>query len=396
MRGDGLAGVRVIDMTEGVAGPYAATLLGDMGADVVKVERPEGDWGRTSGRERSTGLNANFVALNRNKRAVGLDMRRSGADEVMRRLLERADIIISNFRPGVMEQLGLGYEACTRVNPALIYCTISAFGQEGGYSRIPGSDTIMQAISGLMDITGEPEGPPLRISFTLIDLAAALFAVQGILLALYERNESGRRVEVSLLNASLALQTGLFTDFLLEGTLPGRQGNQNPALSPAGSFQTSDGKYIALAVLRETHWAKFCKAISRPDLERDPRFSSNTRRLENRSELNKILNPLFETKDQTEWLSTLGAADIICAPVNNYRDLMNDSELTKAGSIMKLDLPTGPMQTVGNPVQVDGQYFGARIPSPQLGEHTTELLRELSFTQREVEELLQEQVVFQN
>jgi crotonobetainyl-CoA:carnitine CoA-transferase CaiB-like acyl-CoA transferase len=158
-------------MTEGVAGPYAATLLGDMGADVVKVERLEGDWGRTSGKEGPTGLNPHFVALNRNKRAVGLDMRSSGADEVMRRLLERADVIISNFRPGVMEQLELGYKDCTRINPALIYCTISAFGQEGGYSRLPGSDTIMQAVSGLMDITGEPTGPPLRISFTLIDLA---------------------------------------------------------------------------------------------------------------------------------------------------------------------------------------------------------------------------------
>jgi crotonobetainyl-CoA:carnitine CoA-transferase CaiB-like acyl-CoA transferase len=396
VRGEGLAGVRVIDMTEGVAGPYAATLLGDMGADVVKVERLEGDWGRTSGKEGPAGLNPHFVALNRNKRAVGLDMRSSGADEVMRRLLERADVIISNFRPGVMEQLELGYKDCTRINPALIYCTISAFGQEGGYSRLPGSDTIMQAISGLMDITGEPTGPPLRISFTLIDLAAALFAVQGILLALYEGNEKGRRVEVSLLNASLALQNAPFTGFLVEGILPGRQGNQNPALSPAGAFRTSDGKYIALAVLRESHWAKFCKAISRPDLERDPRFSSNARRLENRPELNEILESLFETKDRTEWLSTLGEADIICSPVNSYQDLMDDPELAKAVTILELDLSSGPMRTVGNPVQVDDQHFGARISPPQLGEHTTEILSELSFTQREIEELLQRQVVFQN
>lgn len=396
MRKDGLAGVRVIDMTEGVAGPYAATLLGDMGADVLKVERPEGDWGRTSGREGPAGISSYFAALNRNKRAVGLDVRGSGADEVVRRLLERADVIISNFRPGVMEKLGLGYEECARVNPALIYCTISAFGQEGGYSRVPGSDTILQAISGLMDITGEPEGSPLRVSFTLIDLAAALFAVQGILLALYERNEKGRRVEVSLLNASLALQNAPFTGFLLDGTLPGRQGNQNPALSPAGAFRTSDGKYIALAVLRESHWSKFCEAISRPELEEDTRFSSNARRLENRPELNGILVSLFETGDQTEWLSTLGEADIVCSPVNSYQDLMNDPELARAVSTVELDLPAGPVRTVGNPVQVDGRRFEARIPSPRLGEHTAEVLGELSFTKREIEELLQRQVVFQN
>ncbi len=396
MGGDGLAGVRVIDMTEGVAGPYAATLLGDMGADVLKVERPEGDWGRTSGREGPAGLNPHFVALNRNKRAVGLDIRGSGAHEVMRRLLERADVIISNFRPGVMEQLGLGYEDCAKVNPALIYCTISAFGREGGYSRLPGSDTILQAISGLMDVTGEPKGPPLRISFPLIDLAAALFAAQGILLALYERNEKGRRVEVSLLNASLALQNAPFTDFLLKGTLPGRQGNQNPALSPAGAFRTSDGKYIALAVLRESHWAKFCRAISRPDLERAPRFLSNARRLENRPELNEILDTLFEARSQTEWLRTLGEADIICAPVNSYQDLMDDPELAEVVPTLKLDLPGDPLRTVGNPVQVDGRHFGARIPSPKLGEHTTKVLSELCFTKREIEDLLQEQVVFQS
>lgn len=396
MSGNGLAGVRVIDMTEGVAGPYAATLLGDMGADVLKVERPDGDWGRTSGREGLTGMNPHFVALNRNKRAVGLDMRSAGAHEVMRKMLEQADVIISNFRPGVMEQLGLGYEDCTRINPALVYCTISAFGQEGEYSRTPGSDTIMQAVSGLMDITGEPEGQPLRVGFTLIDLTAALFALQGILLAVYEQSEKGRRVEVSLLNASLALQTAPFTGFLMDGTLPGRQGNQNPALSPAGAFRTSDGKYIALAVLRESHWAKFCEVILRPDLERDSRFSSNARRLENRLELNDILDPMFEAKDQSEWVSMLREADIICSPVNSYQDLMDDPELAKVIPTIKLDLPSGPMRTMGNPVQVDGQPLGARIPSPRFGEHTAEVLEELSFTQKDIEELLQKQVVFQN
>lgn len=203
-------------------------------------------------------------------------------------------------------------------------------------------------------------------------------------------------MEVSLLNASLALQNAPFTDFLLEGTLPGRQGNQNPALSPAGAFRTSEGKYIALAVLRESHWAKFCKAISRPDLKKDPRFSSNARRLENRPELNEILDSLFEARSQTEWLWTLGEADIICAPVNSYQDLMDDPELADVVPTLNLELPGAPLRTVGNPVRVDGRHFAARTPSPRFGEHTTEVLSELSFTKREIEDLLQEQVVFQS
>lgn len=235
----------------------------------------------------------------------------------------------------------------------------------------------------------------MRIGFALVDLAAALFAVQGMLLALYERNGKGRRVEVSLLGASLALQNAPFTDFLLTGTLPGRQGNRNPALSPAGAFRTSDERYVAFAVLRESHWAKFCRAIARPDLGEAPRFSSNALRLENRSELDGILDSLFRTKSQAEWLATLRKADIICSPVNSYRDLMADPELSGVVPTVKLDLPDGPMRTVGNPVRVDGQNFGAKIAPPQLGEHTTDVLGELDFTQKEIEELLQREAVFQ-
>jgi crotonobetainyl-CoA:carnitine CoA-transferase CaiB-like acyl-CoA transferase len=396
MGADGLAGKRVVDMTEGVAGPYATSLLGDMGVDVIKVERPAGDWGRTVGPGERAGFGPHFAALNRNKRAVGLDLRRPGAQDVMRRLLERADVVVSNFRPGVMEDLELSYEECAAVNPGLVYCTISAFGQSGTHARRPGSDTVMQAVSGVMDVTGEAGGAPLRVSFTLIDMTAALFAVQGVLLALYERdttrNGNGRRVDVSLLNASLALQAAPFADFLTDGRLPGRQGNQNPALSPAGAFRTSDGKYLTVAVLRESHWKKFCSAISRPDLVADPRFSGNEQRLVHRTALNEVLEAVFRARTQPEWLDALSAADILCSPVNSYEDVLADDGLSEAIPTLEFELSDRLMRTVGNPVLLDGRQFEARRHPPELGEHTVDVFTELGYSADEIESLRRSRV----
>jgi len=384
-------------MTEGVAGPYAATLLGDMGADVIKVERPEGDWGRDSGRAAGKhAMNAHFIALNRNKRDLGLDLRRQDARQVIERLLACSDVIISNYRPGVMQRLGLDYDRCRDVNPDIIYCTISAFGQEGAYAQLPGSDTVMQAVSGLMNLIGEHNGPPLRIGFPSIDLFAATYAVQGILLALYAKKEGrgGANLDVSLMNAALSLMTTPFSEYLIEGHLPGRHGNQNPSLSPAGAFKAADGKYITIAVLRESHWKKFCFAINRTDLETDSRFANNTLRLTNRDVLNEILAPIFLAKTASEWVAKLREADILCAPLNHFNEIVEDPDFTSTMPLLDITLPTGQVKALGAPVLFDGAFFPLRVPPPNKGEHTLEILSELGFSEKDVERLVQDGSVF--
>jgi crotonobetainyl-CoA:carnitine CoA-transferase CaiB-like acyl-CoA transferase len=386
-----LDGVRVLDMSEGVAGPYAASMLGDLGADVIKVERPGGDWARTSGRPMGEEFSSCFVAMNRNKRAIGLNLQEPSAADVVNRLITQSDVLISNFRPGVMERLGLGYERCTELNPRIVYCAVSAFGETGPNRTLRGSDTVMQAVSGLMEITGEPDGPPTRVSFPLIDAASALFAVQGVLAALLagDRRSGAVRIDVSLLNASLALQTLPLTDYLIDQKLPERQGNQNPALSPAGSFQTSGGKYVTVAVLREQHWDAFCRCIGRTELSSDPAYASNALRIANRAALNAVLEPIFLADSQLSWVARLQAADIPCAAVRNYDDVLNDSEMSGLLPIATVDLPGyGGTQTTTSPIQIDGQFPAAFQPPTQAGQDTIAILRELQYSSEEVDGLV--------
>jgi crotonobetainyl-CoA:carnitine CoA-transferase CaiB-like acyl-CoA transferase len=246
---DLLAGITVLDMTEGVAGPYASSLLGDMGANVIKIERPQGDWGRVTGAVLEPDFGSVFVSMNRNKRCLGLDVRSEGGQQVIKQLLGRADVVISNYRRGVMDGLGLGYDDCLRVRPNIVYCTISAFDPESEYAEAPGNDTGLQAASGLMSLIGLPGGEPLRVAVPVIDFTAGLFAAQGVLAGLVRR-DAPHRVEVSLINVAAALEGIPLAEYLKSGVLPNRQGNQNPYIAPAGAFATKDGKFIAVSCLR--------------------------------------------------------------------------------------------------------------------------------------------------
>lgn len=385
--------VHILDVSEGIAGPYAATLLADMGAQVIKLERPDGDWGRSLGdRGEEDELASGFAALNRNKRAIALDLKREEGRLAAESLVQRSDVVLSNFRPGVMERLGLGYEDCKRMRPGVIYCDISAFGNEGEYSGKPGSDTALQAISGLMSVIGEPEGSPLRVGFPLIDIAAALFAVQGILKSLLERRgeEASQRVEISLFDSALALQTLPFSNFLIHGKVPSRSGNDNPVLSPAGTFLTADDRYLTVTVLREAHWEKFCKALGREDLLARSEFSSNARRVQNRSALNEVLRSVFAGRSLGCWLDRLQASDVLCAPVNDYRAILGDGGLISRATIVDVGRGDDYMPSVGNPVRYEDHTSEARFPAPAMGEHTEQLLRELLFEEERIESLVRE------
>jgi len=388
--------IRILEMSEGIAGPYAASLLGDMGASVIKVEKPEGDWGRGVGSGIERTMNPSFAAVNRNKKNLCLDLKQEGARPIIRSLVQRSDVIISNFRRGVMERLGAGYVECQSLNPKIIYCTISGFGQKEGYADLPATDAVIQALSGIMDSIGEDPGLPFRVSFPVIDLFAASLAVQGILLGLISRQQGkgGTRVlEVSLMNAAMALQAVSFTSYLMTGELPRRCGHQNPYFSPGGAFQTQDGQYVTITVINEFQWETFCKAIGCGDLARVEEFKSNRSRLENRKALNEILIPIFLAKTREEWTSILRRADVLCAPINTFADLSGNPALMACLSLLNFNLMGKEERIMGNPIQLDGEYLGLELPPCRKGEHSIAVLQELGYRRDEIEELVKRRIL---
>ncbi len=385
-----LFGITVVDMTEGVAGPYAAMVLGDMGANVFKVERPAGDWSRPADHFHVEGeLNAQFIALNRNKRNISLDVASDGGKQVLGRMIAEADVLISNYRPGVMDRLGFGYPQCQAIKPDLIYCTISGFGQQGAYAQNPASDTIIQAMSGLMSLVGEADGPPMRVGFPMIDMAAANYAVQSILLSLYGRQNGhgGTNIDVSLMAAALGLMTAGYTRYMASGVVPLRQANENKTLAPAGAYQGADGRYFAIAILRDEHWQKLCAALDLDGLAQDPDLTTNKQRVERRAMLDEVLVPLFASQPAVYWLERLGAADILCGPINTYEDIANDPNLASQLPIVD-GMAAGVAQAIGVPVRRNGQYNATYRPAPAKGQHTREVLAEFGFDADEAETFL--------
>lgn len=391
-----LSDVTVIDMTEGVAGPQAAMTLSDMGANVIKVERAAGDWSRPADHVNVDGpLNAQFIALNRNKRDIGLDVSNAAGARILKRMIARSDVLISNYRPGVMRRLGFDYTSCRAMNDELVYCTISGFGQEGPYAQLPASDTIIQAMSGVMSVVGEPDGPPLRVGFPLIDMKAASSAVQAVLLALYGRltGHGGANLDISLAAAAAAMMSPGYTRYFASGVPPRRQGSQNSTLAPAGAFTGADGHSISIAVLRNAHWRKFCAALGCHDLTADPRFATNALRVENRDALDEAIVPILASRPAAEWLEKLRLADIICGPINDIADAANDPNLSGVLPFVDAMAPTVP-RTIGTPIRRNGQYAATVRPAPGKGQHTVEILKEFGFDADEVREFLRAGAAF--
>lgn len=369
-----LDGLRVLDFGQGVAGPYCAQLLGDQGADVIKVEPPRGDWSRTMGQTNDAGLTGTFVAVNRNKRGLCVDLREAQALAAVRKLALEADVLVESFRPGVMDRLGLGRAALREGNPDLVYCAVTGFGASGPNVELPAGDSIMQAYGGLMSIIGERDGDPLRVGNVVSDMLAGTNAFSGVLLAIMKRKRAGRGidVDVSLLDSVVAFQAPPLTEYLLTGNVPRRLGNDHPLIAPSGSARTKDGR-INYTVF-DHQWSAFCAGMGVAALAGDERFRESGLRQRHRDALNAALAPVFAQGTSAEWLAKLRALDVLCAPINEYPALVADEQVRHNGLVGEArDAAGRAIPMLRNPVRLDGEEGEHRAP-PRLGEHTAEIL----------------------
>lgn len=378
-----LAGIRVLDFTRVVAGPYCTMLLGDFGADILKIEAPEGgDELRKLGPPFLGTESVFFLSVNRNKRSVALDLKQASALEVVFELVRSVDVVVENFRPGVMDRLGLGYEALSRLNPRLIYCSVSAYHSKSRYGTRPGYDLIISGASGLQSVTGEPGRPPVRPGVNLIDLTAGTNAAMGILLAVIARQTSGKgqRVDVSLMDGAYAVLGQLAAIHLNTGEVPGRRPPEDlhPQITPYGTFEASDGKYLNVCAPNDRFWVALCEVLERKAWSDDPRFHTNAERLAHRSELIALLSERFREETRDHWIERLLGHAIPAGPVYTLDEAVADGYFEEAGMLVRLPHPTcGPIMAAGIPIRLSETPGAVQRPPPTLGQHTEEVLGEL-------------------
>jgi crotonobetainyl-CoA:carnitine CoA-transferase CaiB-like acyl-CoA transferase len=374
-----LAGVRILELGQIIAGTYGSQLLSDLGAEVIKIETPEGDLGRIPSVGPYKGLSALFLTFNRNKKSVVIDLKNEAGRKLFYDLVKVADVVIDNFRPGVLERLKVDYSTLSKLNPRIIQCSVTGFGSEGEYKDYPALDLVIQAISGHMAITGEPARPPARVGIPLADLSGGFFSAQGILAALYDRERTGkgRQVELSMFDAMLNLLSYIGTIWLTKGELPKPQGSAHEYSVPWQAFAASDG-YLVVATRQEVFWRKLCEALDAPALAVDPRYKSNPDRLKNRATLVPQLEEIFCTRTVADWLKTLRAAEVPAAPVNNLDTAFAEPPVAEREMIVEYDHPeVGTVRLPGNPIKMSGMGKTISNPAPRVGEHTDAVLGSL-------------------
>ena len=371
-----LSRFKVIDLTRARAGPTAVRQLADWGADVVKVEEP-GDAATEVGSRHGF----DFQNLHRNKRSMTLDLKAAEGREILLKLVERADVLVENYRPDVKHRLGIDYEAMRAINPRLVYASISGFGQDGPYRERPGLDQIAQGMGGLMSITGMPGQGPVRVGIAVADLTAGIFCAMGILVALLEREQSGEGqwVQSSLLAAQIAMLDFQAARWLLAGEVPEQAGNNHPTAIPTGVFATADG-YINIAASGPELFARFCKAIDAEHLLSNPAYSSGRARLKNRDQLNNVLEEITRTKSSAEWIETLNGAGVPCGPIYKMNEVFNDPQVRHIGIARAIEHPQlGHQELVGQAVELSRTPWALRNSTPEKGEHTDAVLTELGY-----------------
>ena len=384
-----LEGIRVVDLTRARAGPTAVRQLADMGADVVKVEASEEVEGD------STALGFDFLNLHRNKRSITLDLKHPRAIEILKRLVTKADVVIENFRPDVKRRLGIDYEALSAVNPRLIYGSISGFGQTGPYRDRPGYDQIAQGMGGLMSITGLPGQGPVRVGIPVADLTAGIFLAQGILVALYERERSGKGqwIHTSLLQAMVTMLDFQAARWLIDGEIAPQAGNDHPTGIPTGVFTTADG-HINIAASGQTMYRRLCTAIGAPELIDDPRFKTLADRSKNRKQMNAELDRVLVKKSSAEWIEALNAAGVPSGPILNIKEVFANEQVAHLGLAQPVRHRTrGDMKVQAPPVTLSRTPGAIRRAAPEHGEHTDEILKELGYSTEDIKTLRKDAAV---
>ena len=375
-----LAGVRVLDLTRVLAGPFCTMMLGDMGADVIKLEEPgRGDdtrsWPPFLGGEATY-----FMAVNRNKRSLTLNLKPPAGQEIFRKLVRKCDVVVENFRPGTMEKLGFGYAALAKLNPRLVYCSISGFGESGPDAPRAGYDLIVQGESGIMDITGFADAPPAKVGTSIADLVAGMNAAHGIVLALLARTRTrrGQKVEIGMLDGMAALLTYQAALYFGTRARPSRRGNAHPSIVPYEVFKAADA-YLTLGVANNSLWERCCQALDRPDLIKDPRFDTEAHRVEQRDVLVPLLNDILGTRNADEWLKRLEAAGVPAGRIKTVAEVCESEHLKARDMIVTLPHPSaGSVTVMGVPVKLHATPGGARTAPPRLGEHTDAVLTKLA------------------
>ena len=383
-----LQGIKVIDFSQILAGPFCTMLLADMGADVVKIEKPNGgDDTRRYGPPFIEGESAAFLTLNRNKRSIILDLKSEQGIAIVRRMLEDADVMIHNFRPGVVDRMGLAYDDVSAINPAIVYCTVSGFGTTGPYSSRAGFDLVAQGMSGLMSINGFPGAPPAKVGVPMADLNTGMFCAYGILTAYINRltTGQGQHVDASLIESGIAYTLYESATYFATGEVAGPLGSAHRMIAPYQAFATQDG-YINIGAANQNNWERMCRAVGREDLLGDERFASNPERMVSIDALTPIMEETFRTQTTAHWVETLENAGVPCGPIYNIEQVYADPHVQSRDMAVELEHPkSGAIRNIGVSVKLSDTPGSVRTPAPLLGQHSDEVLCQYGYAATDIE-----------